>query len=173
MTVSAASAAAPWTGAYIGLGSNLDDPRAQVLRAVSALQALPRTRGLRRSPLYASSPLGGMAQPDYINAVAALETQLSAEALLDELQGIEARMGRPAERERWGPRVIDLDLLLFGQERYTTSRLTLPHPGIVQRSFVLYPLAELAPELLLPGLGRVRELRDRASLGGLERLPED
>ena len=167
-----ASPAAPWTDAYIGLGSNLDDPRAQVLRAAAALTELRRSRFVRLSPLYASRPLGGMAQPDYINAVAAMNTQLSPEELLDELQGIESRMGRPAIRERWGPRIIDLDLLLVGQHRCTTPRLTLPHPGIVQRSFVLYPLAELAPELVLPGLGRVSELRDRASTAGLQRLPE-
>lgn len=167
-----ASPTAPWTDAYVGLGSNLDDPRAQVLRAATALQELPRSRWVRLSGLYASPPLGGMQQPDYINAVAALRTQLGAEELLDQLQGIEARMGRPAVRERWGPRIIDLDLLVLGTQRYASPRLTLPHPGIVQRSFVLYPLAELAPELDLPGLGRARELKLRVSPEGLRRLTD-
>jgi 2-amino-4-hydroxy-6-hydroxymethyldihydropteridine diphosphokinase len=172
MTRRAASSAYAGRSAYIALGSNLDNPRAQVLRAVSALQGLPRSRFVGRSSLYASRPLGGMRQPDYVNAVAALETRLSAEEVLEELQGIEQAMGRPAEHERWGPRVIDLDLLLLGTLTCATSRLTLPHPGIVQRSFVLYPLAELAPELVLPGLGRVTELRDHLGPEGLERLPD-
>lgn len=172
MAEPAASPAAPWTEAYIALGSNLDDPRAQVLRAANELKELPRSRFVGRSSLYASPPLGGMKQPDYINAVAAIQTQLGADELLDELQAIEGRMGRPAVHERWGPRIIDLDLLLLGTQRCATARLTLPHPEIVQRSFVLYPLAELAPELVLPGIGRVSELKDRASPAGLQRLPD-
>lgn len=172
MAESVASPAAPWTDAYIGLGSNLADPQAQVRRAAVALKALPRSRFVGLSSLYASPPLGGMEQPDYVNAVAAISTQLAPEELLDELQGIERRMGRPAVHERWGPRIIDLDLLLVGDLRCTTPRLTLPHPGIEQRSFVLYPLAELAPELVLPGLGPVSELKDSASPASLQRLPE-
>jgi len=158
--------------AFIGLGSNLDDPRAQVLRAAQALQGLPRSRFVGLSGLYTSPPMAGMDQPDYVNAVAALETQLSPEALLEALQGIERRMGRPVIHERWGPRIIDLDLLLLGGLTCATPRLSLPHPGIGQRSFVLYPLAELAPELMVPGLGRVKDLRDRVGSAALQRLPD-
>jgi 2-amino-4-hydroxy-6-hydroxymethyldihydropteridine diphosphokinase len=167
----AASPPAP-RSAYIALGSNLDDPRAQVLRAVTALHALESSRLVRRSSLYVSRPLGGMDQPDYINAVAAIQTRLSPEELLQELQVTEIRLGRPEVHERWGSRIIDLDLLLLGEEIRATPRLTLPHPGIVQRNFVLYPLAEIAPELVLPGLGRVSDLKERSGSMGLARLPD-
>lgn len=161
-----------WQPAYIGLGSNLEEPGTQVRRACAALQALPCTRLVRVSPLYRSKPLGPVPQPDFINAVAGILTQLDPRALLGELKALERALGRPEEHERWGPRVIDLDLLVYGRERREEPGLTLPHSGIVERNFVLYPLADLAPELDVPGLGRVAELRGRVTPEGLERLGE-
>lgn len=161
-----------WQPAYIGLGSNLQEPSVQVRRACAALQTLASTRLVRVSPLYRSRPFGPVPQPDFINAVAGVLTQLDARTLLGELQALEKALGRPAERERWGPRVIDLDLLVYGRERREEPGLTLPHGGIVERNFVLYPLADLAPDLDVPGLGRVAELRGRVTPEGLERLGE-
>jgi 2-amino-4-hydroxy-6-hydroxymethyldihydropteridine diphosphokinase len=161
-----------WQPAYIGLGSNLQDPGAQVLRAYAALERLPITLVVSRSPLYRSTPFGPVSQPDFVNAVAGVLTQLDSRALLDELLALERAFGRPAERERWGPRIIDLDLLVHGRERRQDPGLTLPHPGIVERNFVLYPLADLAPDLDVPGLGRVAELKGRLAPLGLERLGE-
>jgi 2-amino-4-hydroxy-6-hydroxymethyldihydropteridine diphosphokinase len=161
-----------WCPAYIGLGSNLEDPRSQIRRASAGLQALAGTRLIRVSPLYRSTPLGPVPQPDFVNAVAAVLTQLEPRALLGELLALEKAMGRPAERERWGPRIIDLDLLIYGRERRVEPGLTLPHGGIVQRNFVLYPLCDLAPDLEVPGLDRVAELKGRLASEGLERLGE-
>jgi len=159
-----------WQPAYIGVGSNLADPRAQVLAACARLGELPRTRLVLTSGLYESRPFGPVPQPDFVNAVAGVLTQLDPTALLQELRAIEAAMGRPAQHERWGPRAIDLDLLSFGRERRSEPGLTLPHPGIVERNFVLYPLAEIAPDLDLPGLGRVAELKARVTPAGLALL---
>jgi 2-amino-4-hydroxy-6-hydroxymethyldihydropteridine diphosphokinase len=162
----------PWQPAYIGLGSNLQDPREQIRRACAALAALSSTRLVCVSPLYRSKPLGPVPQPDFVNAVAGVLTRLDPRALLGELLALERALGRPAQRERWGPRVIDLDLLVHGRQRREEPDLTLPHAGIVERNFVLYPLADLAPELDVPGLGRVAELRGRLAPEGLERLGE-
>ena len=159
-----------WHPAYIGLGSNLSDPRAQVLKACARLTELPLSRVLLTSPLYRSRPLGTVAQPDFVNAVAGVLTQLAPEALLAALKALEAALGRPPQHERWGPRIIDLDLLSHGRERRSEAALTLPHPGIVERNFVLYPLADIAPDLDLPGLGRVAELKTRVTPEGLTRL---
>ena len=159
-----------WHPAYIGLGSNLSDPRAQVLRACAQLTELPLSRVLLTSPLYRSRPLGTVAQPDFVNAVAGVLTQLDPEALLAALKALEAALGRPPQHERWGPRIIDLDLLSHGRERRSEAALTLPHPGIVERNFVLYPLADIAPDLDLPGLGRVAELKKRVTPEGLTLL---
>ena len=159
-----------WQPAYIGLGSNLSDPEHQVLVAAGRLAQLPRTCCVRVSPVYVSRPLGLVAQPDFVNAAAGLLTQLSARELLDELRAMEAAFGRPEQRERWGPRILDLDLLSYGRERSAEATLTLPHPGIVERNFVLYPLADIAPDLELPGLGRVTELKERLARTGLTAL---
>lgn len=159
-----------WRPAYVGLGSNLEDPRAQVLEACERLKTLPATRLVLLSPLYRSRPLGPIAQPDFVNAVAGILTQLQARPLLDGLRSIEAALGRPAAHERWGPRVIDLDLLSYARETLKDPVLTLPHPGVVERNFVLYPLADIAPDLDLPGLGRVAELAGRLNTEGLTRL---
>jgi 2-amino-4-hydroxy-6-hydroxymethyldihydropteridine diphosphokinase len=159
-----------WRPAYIGMGSNLSDPRAQVLKACARLTELPLSRVLLTSPLYRSRPLGTVAQPDFVNAVAGMLTQLDPEALLAALKALEAALGRPPQHERWGPRIIDLDLLSHGRERRSEAALTLPHPGIVERNFVLYPLADIAPDLDLPGLGRVAELKKRVTPEGLTLL---
>ncbi len=158
---------AVWQPAYIGLGSNLSDPAAQVRQALAGLAGLPGTLCVAVSRLYGSRPMGPVAQPDYVNAVAGLLTQLPAPELLRELRTREARAGRPASHEHWGPRVIDLDILVFGREQSRTDELVLPHPGVVERNFVLYPLADIAPELEVPGCGLVRELLARVSADGL------
>ncbi len=158
-----------WHPAYIGVGSNLDDPRAQVLKAFAELAKLPGTRVVLTSPIYRSRPFGPVEQPDFSNAVVGVLTQLEPRALLAGLHALEAAQGRPRQRERWGPRVIDLDVLVYGQERLDDPQLTLPHPGIVERNFVLYPLADIAPELHIPGLGRAIELKGRVTSDGLRR----
>jgi len=142
---------------FIGLGSNLAEPAAQVERAIAALAALPQSRLLRQSRLYASPPLGPVDQPDYVNAVVEMDTTLEPVALLNALQGIEQKQGRVRTRH-WGERVIDLDLLLYADMQMESRGLTLPHPGIAARAFVLRPLAELEPELMIPGQGILRDL---------------
>jgi 2-amino-4-hydroxy-6-hydroxymethyldihydropteridine diphosphokinase len=155
--------------AYVGLGSNLDDPERQLRRALEALAQLPQTRLAGCSRFYRSAPLGPQDQPDYINAVAAIETTLEAEALLDALQAIEAAQGRVRLR-RWGPRTLDLDLLLYGDAVLATPRLTVPHPGLAERNFVLYPLADLAPEMVLPDGRALTDLLKQCDAAGLEAL---
>jgi len=131
-------------------------------RAFAELDVLPRTRLLARSHLYKSRPLGPQDQPDYLNAVAMLSTELTPLELLQALRGLEEDHGRRRNQEsRWGARSLDLDILIYGDMRLVTSELTLPHPQMHVRSFVLYPLAELAPNLMIPGHGRVLDLRDR------------
>ncbi|MDA8349459.1 MAG: 2-amino-4-hydroxy-6-hydroxymethyldihydropteridine diphosphokinase [Pseudomonadota bacterium] len=159
-----------WRPAYVGLGSNLEDPARQVLGAWARLGALPETRAVVRSPLYGSRPLGPVAQPDFVNAVAGLLTQLEPEALLQALLATETALGRRRDGPRWGPRRIDLDLLVLGREQRSAGTLTLPHAGIVERNFVLYPLADIAPDLDVPGLGRVSELKARLAPEGLWRI---
>jgi len=159
-----------WHPAYIGVGSNLSDPHAQVFAACARVARLPLTRVVLTSRLYGSRPFGPIAQPDFVNAVVGALTQLDPVALLAALRAIETAMGRPEQHERWGPRVIDLDLLSFASERRASAALTLPHPRIVERNFVLYPLAEIAPDLQLPGLGRVAELAGRLPGEGLTLL---
>jgi 2-amino-4-hydroxy-6-hydroxymethyldihydropteridine diphosphokinase len=158
------------TAAYVGLGSNLADPVAQVRRALDELAGIPDTQLIARSPLYKSPPLGPQDQPDYINAVAALDTRLAPLDLLAALHDIERRHGRMRDATRWGPRGLDLDLLLYGDVVMDTAELTLPHPGLPERAFVLYPLFDVAPQLAVPGRGTVRELRDRLSTPQIARL---
>jgi 2-amino-4-hydroxy-6-hydroxymethyldihydropteridine diphosphokinase len=156
--------------AYIGLGSNLGDPQWQVTQALAELAVLPRSRLLARSSLYRSEPLGPPDQPQYINAVAVLETSLSADELLEALQHLEAEHGRQRGGERWGPRTLDLDLLLYGDQCLASARLHVPHPGLCERNFVLYPLAEIAPNLVIPGQGALAALLARCEASGLEKL---
>jgi 2-amino-4-hydroxy-6-hydroxymethyldihydropteridine diphosphokinase len=159
-----------WLPAYVGVGSNLADPEAQVRRALPALAELPDTKWIVSSPLYRTAPLGAVVQPAFVNAVAGLLTQLSPEHLLTQLRELERELGREPPRERWGPRLIDLDLLVVGRETRATAALTLPHPGIAERDFVLYPLADIAPDLDVPGLGSVAALRARVPNRGVARL---
>ena len=148
------------TIAYIGLGSNLAEPRSQVERALQELGSLPHSRLIGRSSLYRSAPVGYAAQPDFINAVAALDTDLDARALLRELQALEARHGRARSFPN-APRTLDLDLLLFGGECLSDSDLVVPHPRMHERAFVLEPLVEIAPDVLIPGRGRAAECAAR------------
>ena len=143
--------------AFIGLGANLGDPQAQVRAAIAALGALPRTRLLASSSLYRSAPVGVAPQPDFVNAVARIETQLSARKLLEELLTAEARAGR--ERAAPGaPRTLDLDLLLYGDQVIEEPGLAVPHPRMHERAFVLMPLAEIAAEVSIPRKGSVKSL---------------
>ncbi|TFH85722.1 2-amino-4-hydroxy-6-hydroxymethyldihydropteridine diphosphokinase [Billgrantia azerbaijanica] len=158
---------------YVGLGSNLDDPQRHVEQALDELDRLPLTRRLVASRLYASRPLGPPDQPDFINAVARLETRLSPLALLDQLQALEQRHRR-IRRRRWGPRTLDLDLLLYGAQTLQNPRLQVPHPEMSRRSFVLVPLAELAPQRRLPDGRRIARLAAEVSNAGLRPLlPDD
>ena len=136
------------TIAYVGIGSNLDDPRTHVLQAFKELDQLPHTRVVKRSSLYRSAPMGHTEQPDFINAVARLETGLPAERLLAELQEIEARHGRSRSFPN-APRTLDLDVLLYGEVALALPGLTVPHPRMHERAFVLKPLLEISPELQL------------------------
>ena len=138
------------TQVFIALGANLGAPLTQIHQAVAALQQLPRTRFIACSPLYASRPMGPSDQPDYINGVAWLDTELTPHQLLEATQRIELDLGRVRKAERWGPRTLDLDLLLFGQEQLQDDRLTIPHYGMKDRAFVLVPLFDLVPDLQLP-----------------------
>lgn len=147
----------PGVIAYIGLGSNLDDPASQLRRAFAELAELPGTQLDATSSLYTSRPLGPSAQPDYINAVARLTTGLPPLVLLDALQQIEHDHQR-LPTERWGPRTLDLDLLLYADQRLDLDRLTVPHPEMHRRDFVLRPLLEIAPGLVIPGHGGLRHL---------------
>ena len=159
-----------WVPAYVALGSNLSEPARQVARAFVALATLPQTRLVLQSALYRSRPLGPVEQPDFVNAAAALLTQLDAPTLLAELKALESRLGRELPVVRWGPRLIDLDLLMHGNTRISDATLTVPHPGIAERVFVLAPLAEISPSLEVPGVGRVSTLLQRLHPAGLERI---
>lgn len=156
--------------AYVALGSNLQSPITQVQRGFHALGSLADTRLLRRSSLYQSAPWGLSGQPDFINAVAELETSLDAHALLTALQSIEHNHGRNRSGPRWGPRTLDLDLLLFDDLVLDTNDLQLPHPRMHERAFVLLPLAELAPELHIPGHGPLAELAVALDTAACRRL---
>jgi 2-amino-4-hydroxy-6-hydroxymethyldihydropteridine diphosphokinase len=159
-----------WVPAYVALGSNLDDPREQVERGMAALAGLSDTRLVLRSSLYRTRPFGPVEQPDFINAAAGLLTRLEPAAFLAQLKALETQLGRERPVVRWGPRRIDLDLLVHGGARIAEPDLEVPHPGIPERAFVLVPLAEFAPDLVVPGLGRVRDLLARVDSADLERL---
>ena len=159
-----------WRPAYVALGSNLSDPGRQVEGAFQALEALADSRLVARSSLWRSQPLGPQEQPEFVNAAAGLVTTLAPHDFLASLKALERRLGKTEPVVRWGPRVIDLDLVVFGDLRMSEPGLTLPHPGLHQRNFVLYPLCEIAAELWVPGLARVRRLREGVSSAGIERL---
>jgi 2-amino-4-hydroxy-6-hydroxymethyldihydropteridine diphosphokinase len=157
---------------YLGLGSNLAEPLAQLRGALKALAALPQSQLVGTSSFYISDPLGPADQPRYVNAVAALDSELTPLQLLDALQAIELNQGRERKDERWGPRTLDLDILLFGDLMLDESRLRVPHYHMHARAFVLYPLAELAPDLRLPDGRALADLLATCPFEGLERLPE-
>ena len=138
--------------AYVGLGSNLGDGPATLRIAIADIDRLPRTRAGRRSSFYRSPPMGVVSQPWFVNAVAQVQTRLSAPELLVELQKIERRRGR-VRTLRWGPRTLDLDILVYGDSVMNRQELTIPHPGVASRAFVLYPLLQIAPNLEIPGMG--------------------
>jgi 2-amino-4-hydroxy-6-hydroxymethyldihydropteridine diphosphokinase len=144
------------TIAYVGIGSNLAEPVKQVEEALLQLERLPHSRLVKRSSLYRSAPVGFADQPEFVNAVAQLETGVSADRLLTELQEIESRHGR-ARSFANAPRTLDLDLLLFEKLQLKTDRLTVPHPRMHERAFVLKPLVEIAPEASIPGLGLAKD----------------
>jgi 2-amino-4-hydroxy-6-hydroxymethyldihydropteridine diphosphokinase len=154
----------------VALGSNLSDPPSQIENALRALAALPGSMLVLRSALWRSRPLGPQDQPEFVNAAAGLLTDKDPRGLLADLQALERHLGKTEPAVRWGPRVIDLDLLAFADLVADEPGLTLPHPGLHRRNFVLYPLAEIAAELWVPGLARVGRLRDRVSPAGIERL---
>jgi 2-amino-4-hydroxy-6-hydroxymethyldihydropteridine diphosphokinase len=158
-----------WRPAYVAIGSNLDSPRDRVLEAFERLSTLRAARSLLRSRLYLTNPMGPQDQPQFVNAAAGLLTQLSPLDFLTELLNIERSMGR-VRQERWGPRVIDLDLLWMVDSAITMPGLTLPHPGVSTRNFVLYPLADIAPALDIPGLGQVLDLKSLAGDAGISVL---
>lgn len=166
------AALSPWFPAYVALGSNLDQPLVQIARAFAALERLPQSRLIARSRLYKTQPLGPQDQPEFINAAAGLLTMLAPRELLVELKRLERELGRAEPVVRWGPRVIDLDLLVHADARISEDDLTVPHPGLPDRNFVLYPLRDLAPELLVPGHGRVSQLAARVGGAGLALLTD-
>jgi len=149
--------------AYIGLGSNLDGPARHIRTGMDDLDKLPGSRVTARSSLYRSTPQGPVKQPDFINAVIRVETELSAGVLLEHALSIEQKHGR-TRTLHWGPRTLDLDLLLYGDMKICEQNLIIPHPHIASRGFVLYPLLEIAPGIEIPGLGMASAL--------LEKLPE-
>ncbi|MDP5144383.1 2-amino-4-hydroxy-6-hydroxymethyldihydropteridine diphosphokinase [Rheinheimera baltica] len=155
---------------FIGLGANLDQPGLQLQHAVDELQRLPQSILQQVSSFYASKPMGPQDQPDYVNAVVAIDTSLSPEQLLDALQQIEQQHGRKRKAERWGPRTLDLDILLYGNETISTARLTVPHYGMKVREFVLYPLHEIAPELRLSDGTVLSSLLKQVPINGLQKL---
>ena len=152
--------------AYVGLGSNLENPIQQVSKALIELNEIPQTRLLQQSQLYRSDPVGPPGQPDYINAVALLETALEPLDLLDALQSIENAHQR-RRIQHWGPRTLDLDLLLYADQQIDLERLQVPHPHMTEREFVLYPLAEIAPEIELPNGIPLQQLLTKCPVGTL------
>ncbi len=157
------------TTAYVGVGSNLQDPVRQVQAALAELGRLPRTRLVNRSSLYRSKPIGYAAQPVFVNAVAVLDTALAPHELLSELQSVEARHGRSRSFPN-APRTLDLDLLLYGERQQADPALTLPHPRMHERAFVLKPLVELVPGILIPGKGLAAARLDACAGQGLEKI---
>lgn len=172
MSAASSTASALWFPAYVALGSNLDQPLVQIERGFSALAALARCRLIARSPFYKTQPLGPQDQPEFINAAAGLLTLLTPRELLGELKRLERELGRAQPIVRWGPRLIDLDLLVYADTQISEPDLTVPHRGLPERNFVLYPLRDLAPELIVPGHGRVSQLAARVGAAGLAPLTD-
>lgn len=157
--------------AFIGLGSNMVSPSAQVRQAMQLIDRLPETRVLARSSLYRSAPVGYLEQPDFINAVVQVETALAPNALLQALLALEQQQGRTREFLN-APRTLDLDVLLYDDLQHHEHGLTVPHPQMHKRAFVLLPLLEIAPECLIPGVGPARQAMKQCEDQQLERLPD-
>jgi len=157
---------------YIGIGSNQKDPIKQSLQAIETLKSLPNSELIKCSSLYCSAPMGPQDQPDYINAVVAIETQLSVIALLDALQAIEQNQGRVRKNNRWGPRTLDLDIILYDNQEIDIERLVVPHYGMHKREFVLYPLHEISPNLTLPNGTHLSQLIALCDKNGLTIISE-
>jgi len=156
--------------AYIGVGSNLGDPVTQVKEAIEELEMLPDSILHAKSSLYSSKPMGPADQPDYVNAVVAIDTLLSADNLLQALTRIEDLQGRERGGEKWGPRILDLDLLLYGKNKINKPGLTVPHPGMHERDFVIMPLAEIAGNISIPGRGQLSVLIKQCESHSLKKL---
>jgi 2-amino-4-hydroxy-6-hydroxymethyldihydropteridine diphosphokinase len=154
---------------FIGLGSNLEKPLEQIKTAIKDMKNMADTELVACSSLYKSPPMGPQDQPDYINAVIELDTILTPHKLLDELQKIEQQHGRVRNRH-WGERTLDLDVLVYGEQILNDDRLAVPHPGIAERAFVVYPLAELDRDLVIPGLGKVGQLVKTCPRDGLQQV---
>lgn len=155
------------TNVYLGLGANLNQPQQQIRSAIEALTQHPEINLVLCSSLYGSKPMGPQDQPDYVNAVAQIETTLNPIALLDVTQEIEQTLGRVRKNERWGPRTLDIDILLFGDQTLNIARLEVPHYGMKEREFVLYPLLEIAPKLSMPDGTSIAELTTSVALNEL------
>lgn len=155
---------------YIGIGSNLGGPRAQVEKALQSLQSLSVNGEFTASPLYQTTPTGPQDQPDFINAVAGFLTRLSAQDLLQALKVIENSQGRQRDGVRWGPRTLDLDLLLYGNESIDMDELTVPHPRIRERAFVMVPLFDVAPDISIPGQNDLQVLMKKVSREGVRKI---
>ncbi|AWK14266.1 2-amino-4-hydroxy-6-hydroxymethyldihydropteridine diphosphokinase [Candidatus Fukatsuia symbiotica] len=152
---------------YISLGSNLAQPLQQITSALKALANLPCSELIKCSPFYRSKPLGSQEQPDYLNAVVAVDTLLSAEKLLDYTQAIELQQGRVRKEQRWGARTLDLDIMLYGDHIINSERLVVPHYGLKEREFMLYPLADIASGLIFPDGESLAENLTRITKNGL------
>ena len=163
----------PSVRVFIGLGGNLERPVDHIRSARDAIAALPLVREAGFSSLYRSAPMGPADQPDYVNAVMAVDTTLEPLPLLDHLQAIETAHGRVRLGERWGPRTLDLDILVFGDQEIRTNLLQVPHSGMTEREFVLYPLMEVAPDLAVPGLGLLKNLVDACPRRGLTVMADE
>lgn len=157
---------------YIALGSNLGDPFAQANQAIRALQQLPQSKVIDVSPFYRSKPLGPQDQNDYLNAVIKMHTTLSPIALLDQLQAIEQSQGRVRKQNRWGARTLDLDILLYDDLVIDSERLTIPHYHMKHREFVLYPLFDIEPQLILPDNEKLLDLVSKCAKNGLKKWHE-
>lgn len=158
------------TTVFIAFGSNLSDPIKQAKTALTALAKIPYTTIIQCSPFYRTKPLGSQNQPDYLNAVIQLETTLTAEKLLDYTQQIEQDQGRVRYGEKWGPRTLDLDILLFGQQVIDTSRLTVPHYDLKNREFMLYPLYDIAPDCIFPDGTVLKQLLQTVKKNGMRQI---
>ncbi|MBU2977321.1 2-amino-4-hydroxy-6-hydroxymethyldihydropteridine diphosphokinase [Alteromonas sp. C1M14] len=156
--------------AYISLGSNMGDSQTTLKAAFDEIDSLHSCRLLTTSSLYLSAPMGPENQPDYVNAVCLIETTLDPQELLAQLQDIELRYGRERKEERWGPRTLDLDILLYGNQTISTPDLTVPHYGMAEREFVMVPLFEIAPSMIMPDGNAIALWVAKCNLDGLRRL---